>query len=171
MKKMKKCEFFRQQKRKNQKKKKNVRTFKQNEKKKKTKNCAKKCKNEKNEKLREEGVQTKKKWEPRGVGPEGGCLEGGGAEGGGANISRFFPLPSQISFFLLFGRIEPLALPWSAREPRPRQQEVSVPASKTSWAKASCCTPYRRMPEAAPNTLAGCILPGSARHPRGQYSA
>ena len=60
---------------------------------------------------------------------------------------------------------EPLALPWPVWELRSRQQEVSAPDSRTSWA---CCTPYRPMPETAPNTLAGCILAGSAQYPRGQ---
>ena len=53
---------------------------------------------------------------------------------------------------------EPLALSWPAWEPRSRQQAVSAPASRTSWAKASCCAPYRPMPKAAPSTLAACVL-------------
>ena len=53
---------------------------------------------------------------------------------------------------------EPLALSWSAWEPRPRQQVVSAPASQSSQAKASCCTPYRPRPAAAPKTLAGSSL-------------
>ena len=53
---------------------------------------------------------------------------------------------------------EPLALSWPA-SPRPRQLVVSAPASRTSLAKASCCAPYRPMPEVvvAPDTLAGGI--------------
>ena len=61
-----------------------------------------------------------------------------------------------------------LSQPLCAQDPGPephtltRQQVVSAPALQTSWAKASCCTPYRPMPAAALNSLAGCILPGGA---------